>query len=88
MQAALGSYKYEDLTAFKGVVVIPYQCSIMSIFEYYRMGIPMIVPSLDLLTSWHMEWRCGTAHTAHTAHAYATRTTTHRTRSYLTLSSY
>ncbi|ELR18517.1 uncharacterized protein ACA1_045600 [Acanthamoeba castellanii str. Neff] len=58
MQAALGSYKYADLTAFKGVVVIPYQCSIMSIFEYYRMGIPMIVPSLDLLTSWHMDWRC------------------------------
>ncbi len=84
MQAALGRYKYEDLTAFKGVVVIPYQCSIMSIFEYYRMGIPMIVPSLDLLTSWHMEWRCGTAHT--TRRTRRTRICnahhdTHRTRS-------
>jgi hypothetical protein len=61
MQPQLGPYKYEDLTAFTAVVVVPYQCSIMSVFEYYRLGIPMIVPSLDLLTAWHMDWRCGTA---------------------------
>jgi len=32
----------------------------MSVFEYYRMGIPLIMPSLDLLTSWHMKSRVGT----------------------------
>lgn len=59
-QTNLGFYKYEDLVQYTAVVIIPYQCSIMSVFEYYRMGIPMIVPSLNLLTKWHMKWRCGT----------------------------
>lgn len=60
MQNTMARYKYEDLTQYTAVMVIPYQCSIMSVFEFYRMGIPLIVPSLDLLTRWHMEWRCGT----------------------------
>jgi len=27
----------------------------MSLFEFYRMGIPMLVPSLELLVKWHLE---------------------------------
>jgi hypothetical protein len=29
----------------------------MSIFEYYRMAIPMFAPSVDLLTDWIMKYR-------------------------------
>lgn len=33
------------------------QVSIMSIFEYYRMAIPMFAPSVDLLTEWVLKHR-------------------------------
>jgi hypothetical protein len=29
----------------------------MSIFEYYRMGIPMFVPSTELLAKWQLKHR-------------------------------
>ena len=35
------------------------QVSIMSVFEYYRMGLPMFVPSPRLLTKWHLQYRYG-----------------------------
>jgi len=46
------SYKYSDLTSHSGIVYIPYQVSVMSMFEQYRMNIPLFFPSLDLLTTW------------------------------------
>lgn len=33
------------------------QVSIMSVFEYYRMAIPMFVPSPSLLTKWQIKYR-------------------------------
>lgn len=39
----------------RAMVVIPYQVSIMSLFEWYRMGIPLFVPSPHLLAKWHVE---------------------------------
>jgi len=45
-------YKYSDLTAHSGIVYIPYQVSVMSMFEQYRMNIPLFFPSLELLTYW------------------------------------
>lgn len=45
-------YKYSDLTAHMGMVYVPYQVSVMSLFEQYRMNIPMFFPSRDLLTKW------------------------------------
>jgi len=45
-------YKYSDLTAHAGMVYIPYQVSVMSMFEQYRMNIPLFFPSLELLTTW------------------------------------
>ncbi len=33
------------------------QVSIMSIFEYYRMDIPMFVPSPELLADWQLKHR-------------------------------
>ena len=46
------SYKYSDLTKYAGIVHIPYQVSVMSVFEQYRMNIPLYFPSLELLTKW------------------------------------
>lgn len=45
-------YKYTDLTAHAGIIYIPYQVSVMSMFEQYRMNIPLFFPSLELLTTW------------------------------------
>ncbi len=45
-------YKYSDLAAHQGIVHIPYQVSYMSIFEQYRMNIPLFFPSKELLADW------------------------------------
>jgi hypothetical protein len=49
-------YKYEDLANHPAIIHVPYQVSIMSLFEQYRMNIPLVFPSLDLLTQWHDEY--------------------------------
>jgi len=49
-------YKYSDLTNHPAIIHIPYQVSVMSLFEQYRMNIPLVFPSLDLLTHWHDEY--------------------------------
>ena len=38
---------------YKAVVWLPYQSSVMSFFELYRLNIPMFAPSVDLLKRWH-----------------------------------
>jgi len=48
-------YRYSDLAAHAGIVYIPYQVSVMSLFEQYRMNIPLFFPSLELLTAWQYE---------------------------------
>ncbi len=52
-----GHYAYEQIASHPAMLHIPYQASIMSFFEHYRMCIPLIAPSLDLLTKWHMDYR-------------------------------
>jgi len=52
-------FEYKDLAAHPAIVLIPYQVSIMSLFEYYRMAIPLFVPSPSLLAQWQVglnEW--------------------------------
>lgn len=49
------NYQYSDLTNHPAIIYVPYQVSIMSFFEQYRMNIPLIFPSLDLLTQWHYQ---------------------------------
>jgi len=50
-------YEYSELvTDHPAVIHIPYQVSVMSFFEQYRMGIPIFVPSLQLLTRWQMRY--------------------------------
>lgn len=48
-------YLYEDLVVFRGIVHVPYQVSIMSILEQYRMNVPLFFPSLELLVDWQFE---------------------------------
>jgi hypothetical protein len=50
------NYKYSDLTNHPAIIHVPYQVSIMSLFEQYRMNIPLLFPSLNLLTQWHYEY--------------------------------
>lgn len=39
------------------MIYVPYQVSLMSLFEQYRMNIPLFFPSIDLLTEWHYIYR-------------------------------
>ena len=55
LRSVYGHYKYSDLTAHEGMVYVPYQVSVMSLFEQYRMNIPMFFPSLDLLAEWQLK---------------------------------
>jgi hypothetical protein len=50
-------YEYAALARHPAAVLLPYQVSVMSFFEYYRMGLPMFVPSPQLLAEWHMKYR-------------------------------
>jgi hypothetical protein len=49
-------YEYSQLARHPGIIYVPYQVSVMSLFEQYRMNIPLFFPSLDLLTEWHYKY--------------------------------
>lgn len=46
---SLGQYKWSDISKYKGVIVIPYNSSQMSIFEYYSANMPLFCPSYPYL---------------------------------------
>lgn len=50
-------YDREKLIGTSGIIHIPYNISVMSSFEHYAMGIPMFVPSYDLLINWKKQGR-------------------------------
>ncbi|UJR19357.1 hypothetical protein I4U23_022486 [Adineta vaga] len=52
-----GRYAYYELSQHPGMIYVPYQVSLMSLFEQYRMNMPLFFPSLDLLTEWHFKYR-------------------------------
>lgn len=52
-----GRFEYSDLASHPAIVLIPYQVSIMSVFEYYRIGIPLFAPTPALLARWQFEKR-------------------------------
>ncbi len=45
----LSGYKWEEIAQYKGIIIIPYNCSTMSIFEYYTSGIPLFCPSEEFM---------------------------------------
>jgi hypothetical protein len=52
-----GHYGYDQIAGHPAMLHIPYQASIMSFFEHYRMCIPLIAPSVNLLVKWHMHYK-------------------------------
>jgi hypothetical protein len=50
-------YEYSDLARHPAIVFLPYQVSTMSIFEFYRMCIPLFFPDMNLWYSWHKKHR-------------------------------
>jgi len=51
------TYTYEDIARHEAILLIPYQVSIMSLFEYYAMHVPIIAPSVELLVEWQIEYQ-------------------------------
>lgn len=45
-----------DLASHRGIVHLPYQVSTMSIFEQYRMNIPLFFPTKRLLIEWNTKY--------------------------------
>jgi hypothetical protein len=45
-----------NLAFHPALVLIPYQVSTMSLFEFYRMNVPIFAPSLALLREWHTNY--------------------------------
>lgn len=45
-------YTYLDLVLYRGIIILPYQVSTISIFEFYRLNIPLFFPSKRLLLQW------------------------------------
>jgi hypothetical protein len=50
------SYSYRDIASHQGIVHVPHQVSTMSLFEQYRMNIPIFFPSVDLLANWQLKY--------------------------------
>ncbi len=48
-------YEYAQLASHPAIVHFPYQTSVMSFFEHYRMAIPIFVPSLEFLVELHLQ---------------------------------
>ncbi len=46
-------YTYKQLASLSGIVFIPYQISTMTLFECSTAGIPVYVPSKQLLRDWY-----------------------------------
>lgn len=49
----LVQYDHAQLTMARGIVWIPYNCSIMSFFEHYWLNIPLFVPTQRFLLELH-----------------------------------
>lgn len=56
IRSLYSNYKYSDIAGHPAIIHVPYQVSVMSLFEQYRMNIPLLFPSLNLLTEWHFEY--------------------------------
>jgi hypothetical protein len=46
---SLGKYSWEELSEYKGIITIPYNCSTMSLFEFYTSNIPIFCPSVEFM---------------------------------------
>lgn len=44
-----------EIASHPAMVVLPYQSSLMFVFEVYRLNVPLFVPSPQLLLQWHLK---------------------------------
>jgi hypothetical protein len=51
------AYKYEGLATNRAILHVPYQVSIMSLFEQYAMGIPILAPTPSFMWSLHKKYQ-------------------------------
>jgi len=59
------TYKFSQLCQNTAILHLPYQVSIMSMFEQYGMGIPILVPSPEFLWELHERYTVVTERTWH-----------------------
>lgn len=52
-----GNFEYADLANHPAVIFLPYTVSFMSFYEFYSMGVPIFLPTVRLLTQWHIQYR-------------------------------
>ena len=50
-------FETEHLASHIGIVHVPYQVSTMSIFEQYRMGIPLFFAAYETFVKWNIKYR-------------------------------
>jgi hypothetical protein len=50
------NYEWSELASGKAVFIVPYNISVMSLFELATMGVPVIVPSQKLMKELRMEF--------------------------------
>ena len=53
LRSKYGTYKYHQLAENTAIIHFPYQVCVMSLFEQYGMGIPILVPSPSFLWELH-----------------------------------
>ncbi len=51
------------LVQHPGIVLIPHEVSFLRFIEFYRMNIPLFIPSSELLTKWHVNYAVMTKRT-------------------------
>ncbi len=56
LKDAYAQFTLADLTRHPALVIMPYQASVISVFEMYRMGVPLFAPSKHLLLNWHIDY--------------------------------
>ena len=46
----------EEISKYRAIIYVPQQVSIMNMCQHYQLGVPIFVPSLELLTTWHVDY--------------------------------
>lgn len=46
-------HKWSDITSYRGLISIPYETSLMSLFEYFTAGMPLFFPSREFWKANH-----------------------------------
>lgn len=44
-------HEWQDIASYRGIISIPYEVSLMSLFEYFAAGVPMFFPSREFWKS-------------------------------------